>query len=633
MKKFYLSLLVSFIFVLCCGFIFAGCSNKNGAVVVPQPQFSIANSEIQEDGSYRITIPEDTTSLNLTDYVSHEEGTDWKLYLDENGENEIPTRIASIKNGLNKGSNIFYIVFSGSFIKTIKVDVYRYYLCDLQFSGYENLNTRIQLGREHVLDSKPEERQGYTFRGWATTYYGKKVDSITPKDETTMTVYPVWEANRYTVTLVTNGGKLENTEVEVTYGNNYRDSSFGTPVKEGYDFTGWYFEDGTRWETWNEYHEYWTNTCYRYTEDITLVAHYELASYYISLSGECDHGGHGYDYRLSYDAEKVGNYNVAYNSPITLIAEEIQGHTFVGWHLRKIDYFDEEKNPVWKEEFLSEELIYSTLVPYCGTEDKRFTVVYFVAKYTAEEFICAFESAIGELPQISVKFVNHLGSINLSDFVPIMPYGYEFLGWLYQDEICNSLFGVVQDIMLTADYKSYWHTCYLDPGKGELDETEVKFCSFDNLALDKYNPTIPIGYESFDGWYLEDTQVVELTYSTDVILTAKYTPKQYTVIIIINDSHYKDAAIPTGLQLKTDSFIKPTYISSGNNSYKFSIATDVCFSMNLLSSFTYKNYYPTTTVKFSYFSYSVDGETYSTTNRTEAIIQPPHDLVITVYYE
>ena len=84
-------------------------------------------------------------------------------------------------------------------------------------------------------------RTGYTQVGWATVDGGEKVydlKDIYTKNEA-LTLYPVWNANQYTITFDTAGGSEVITKtIEVTYGEQFGDMP--VPKREGYVFLGWY---------------------------------------------------------------------------------------------------------------------------------------------------------------------------------------------------------------------------------------------------------------------------------------------------------------------------------------------------------------------------------------------------------
>ncbi len=86
-------------------------------------------------------------------------------------------------------------------------------------------------------------RKGYTFKGWYTQS-GTKVSASTVHRQTSgRTLYAHWTANKYTITLNANGGKISgtnsgSTSKTVTFGNTY--GTLKSVKRAGYVFKGWY---------------------------------------------------------------------------------------------------------------------------------------------------------------------------------------------------------------------------------------------------------------------------------------------------------------------------------------------------------------------------------------------------------
>ena len=81
-------------------------------------------------------------------------------------------------------------------------------------------------------------RTGYTQVGWATVDGGEKVygfDDVYTKNEA-LTLYPVWNTNKYTITFDTAGGS-EIAPITQEYGTNI--TAPADPTREGYTFIGW----------------------------------------------------------------------------------------------------------------------------------------------------------------------------------------------------------------------------------------------------------------------------------------------------------------------------------------------------------------------------------------------------------
>ena len=84
-------------------------------------------------------------------------------------------------------------------------------------------------------------RTGHTQVGWATVNGGEKVygfEDVYTKNEA-LTLYPVWNTNKYTITFDTNGGS-EIAPITQDYGTNI--TAPADPTREGYTFIGWDME-------------------------------------------------------------------------------------------------------------------------------------------------------------------------------------------------------------------------------------------------------------------------------------------------------------------------------------------------------------------------------------------------------
>lgn len=106
-------------------------------------------------------------------------------------------------------------------------------------NGDGNAVTDIKLYNDSLtLRGALFTRTGYTQTGWATVDGGEKVyslDDIYTKNEA-LTLYPVWNTNKYTITFDTNGGS-EITSITQDYGTAI--TAPADPTREGYTFIGW----------------------------------------------------------------------------------------------------------------------------------------------------------------------------------------------------------------------------------------------------------------------------------------------------------------------------------------------------------------------------------------------------------
>ena len=106
-------------------------------------------------------------------------------------------------------------------------------------NGDGNAVTDVKLYNDNLtLRGALFTRTGYTQVGWATVDGGEKVygfEDIYAKNEA-LTLYPVWNTNKYTITFDTAGGS-EIAPITQDYGTQI--ASPADPTREGYTFIGW----------------------------------------------------------------------------------------------------------------------------------------------------------------------------------------------------------------------------------------------------------------------------------------------------------------------------------------------------------------------------------------------------------
>ena len=152
-----------------------------------------------------------------------------------------------------------------------------------------------------TLRGKLFTRTGYTQVGWATVDGGEKVyglDAVYTQNEA-LTLYPVWNTNKYTITFDTNGGS-EIAPITQDYGTQI--TAPADPTREGYTFIGW---DKAIPATMP-------------AENVTVTAQWEINQYTITFD---TNGG-------SEIAPITQDYGTAIAAPADPTRE---GYTFIGW--------------------------------------------------------------------------------------------------------------------------------------------------------------------------------------------------------------------------------------------------------------------------------------------------------------
>ena len=144
-------------------------------------------------------------------------------------------------------------------------------------------------------------RAGYTQVGWSTVDGGEKVydfEDIYTKNEA-LTLYPVWNTNKYTITFDTNGGS-EIAPITQDYGTKI--TTPDNPTRKGYTFKGWDKEIPKTMPA----------------ENITVKAQWEINQYTIAFD---TNGGS----EIAPITQDYGTKITAPDNPTR------KGYTFKGW--------------------------------------------------------------------------------------------------------------------------------------------------------------------------------------------------------------------------------------------------------------------------------------------------------------
>ena len=152
-----------------------------------------------------------------------------------------------------------------------------------------------------TLRGKLFTRTGYTQTGWATVDGGEKVyglDAVYTQNEA-LTLYPVWNTNKYTITFDTNGGS-EIAPITQDYGTAI--DAPADPTREGYTFIGWDREIPATMPA----------------ENMTITAQWAVNQYTVTFDTA---GG-------SDIAPITQDYGTAITAPADPTRE---GYTFIGW--------------------------------------------------------------------------------------------------------------------------------------------------------------------------------------------------------------------------------------------------------------------------------------------------------------
>jgi uncharacterized repeat protein (TIGR02543 family) len=170
---------------------------------------------------------------------------------------EVPTTIPTTSGGTISGSTVYVVQFNTNGAGNIE---------DLLVENGQTITAPLV------------EKIGYSLTGWflssdgGETFNGEwyfSTDTVTENIE----LFAIWEVNQYSLTFESNGGSF----VEILtqdYGMEIIPQE--PPVKEGYDFSGWYLDEGL-----TEVYLYSTMPAYDFTvyakwSSITFELHYYI---------------------------------------------------------------------------------------------------------------------------------------------------------------------------------------------------------------------------------------------------------------------------------------------------------------------------------------------------------------------
>ena len=176
-----------------------------------------------------------------------------------------------------------------------------------------------QSGQSATLKGATFTRTGYTQTGWATTAGGPKVYDLggTYSSNNPLSLYPVWQANTYTITYVANEGTGTMADQTVTYDSTFTPSACSF-TREGYSFSSWNESQdgkGIRWKV----QEYTVDRA----ENITLYAIWKGNEYTVYY----DDNYSGYSENMSPSTAIFGDIFYTRRNQFSRF-----GLTFKGWN-------------------------------------------------------------------------------------------------------------------------------------------------------------------------------------------------------------------------------------------------------------------------------------------------------------
>ena len=171
------------------------------------------------------TIYKDGTALSGT-------GTSTKIggYSSSDTENNLTYK--TVTKTLEAGT--YYIEFTYKKDSSAHKGLDRGYVKNLIVPGYgkdETMkNSSFTVGQNNKLKQNQYKKEGYTFKGWSTKENSTNIEyqnqndlsdiETNVKENQNINLYAVWEANKYTVNVVVNGGKVDTSSKQIEYNKN-----------------------------------------------------------------------------------------------------------------------------------------------------------------------------------------------------------------------------------------------------------------------------------------------------------------------------------------------------------------------------------------------------------------------------
>ena len=184
-------------------------------------------------------------------------------------------------------------------------------------------NQEFTYDQQQALTTNGYTNAGYTFKGWATSQNGdvvytdgQQVSNLTTQANGQVTLYAVWQANKYQVVFDPNTGSGNMENQEFTYGQEQKLNA-NQFTKEGYTFKGWNTQANGAGQAYADL----ASVSNLATEgQVTLYAQWQANNYTVKFDAN---GGQGkmQDQQFEYDKAQKLSEN----------AFTKENYTFAGW--------------------------------------------------------------------------------------------------------------------------------------------------------------------------------------------------------------------------------------------------------------------------------------------------------------
>ena len=329
------------------------------------------------------------------------------------------------------------------------------------------------------LNAPKVSKEGYTFKYWSEEPNGKEYD-LSTKVTKDITLYSVYEINKYTVTFINEKEKYDEQEIE--YGENIKVPT--SPSKEYYTFKYWSLE-----ENGDSY-----DLSTKVTKDITLYSVYDINKYTVTF---IDKG------------KEIDKQELEAGSLVIAPKVSMEGYTFKYW----------SKKENGKE--------YNLNLPI--TRNLTLYSVYEINKYNVE-----FYDNDKLIKTIKVDYDN---TINSNEVPTVSKTGYTFTGWIENNKNFDFTTKIKENKKLYSKYEIIKNAVIFN------DENRITTKKVDyNNKVEKIESQGKIGY-TFKYWSTtQDGEEFDFnTLITEgITLYAVYDINEYSVNFIDQGNAYGD---------------------------------------------------------------------------------------------
>ena len=408
---------------------------------------------------------------------------------------------------------------------------------------------KINYGENALKPNTNPSKIGYTFKYWSLKENGEEYEFST-KITKDITLYAVYEINKYTLTYINEG--IEYHKETAEYGSVI--TEIQDPIKEGYTFIGWYDENNQK-----------VSYPITVTEDITLHSKYEINTYTVSF----------YHNNEKYVENQKVNYGESAVKPSTDPTKE--DYNFSGWVIKgtnnKYDFtskvtkdielessftakptytvtFKIENEVILTENIIEGHKVTSKEAPYKKGYlfDKWYSDEGLTIENNFDEKIMGNKTIYGKYNENkhTVTYINegttYYTEEVLDSFTANGPStnpskeGYTFKYFSKDKKVAFDYNAeITEDTTLYAVYEINKYTVTYINEESEYHKEELTYGS----KHEKIEDPFKTGY-TFIGWYNENEEKVEypITVTKDITLHSKYEINKYTVTYINEGAKY-----------------------------------------------------------------------------------------------